>query len=106
MNIYQSIKEKEIISINALDKENLKRIKSQNNLEKKLKEENKYKISNSTRTKIIDYFKKLFFVNKFTQGSFFLACYYMDYISFVTDIKSINIGLYSIGCFILASKLI
>ncbi len=37
MNIYQSIKEKEIISINALDKENLKRIKSQNNLEKKIK---------------------------------------------------------------------
>lgn len=95
---------KEDLFDNLLHKENLKRIIFESEIEKEYKAELGYKINKSTRAKIIEYFKKLFKVNNFSQDSFYLACYYLDYLSFVSEVKTLNIGLYSIGCFILASK--
>lgn len=101
-NNYANEKENDFTSL--LHKENLKRMEFQSQIEKKYKADYEYKINRTTRVKIIDYFKKLFKVNNFTQDSFYLACYYLDYLSYVSEVKSLNIGLYSIGCFILAGK--
>jgi len=83
---------------------NLQRIIFEHGIEKEYKADLQYKINQATRAKIIEYFKKLFKVNNFSQDSFYLACYYLDYLSYISEIRSLNIGLYSIGCFILASN--
>ena len=101
----RNAKEKGNDFASLLHKENLKRMKFESQIEKRYKADLGYKINKTTRVKIIEYFKKLSKVNNFTQDSFYLACYYLDYLSFVSEVRSLNIGLYSIGCFILASKL-
>jgi len=101
----QNSDKKENHFTDILNKKNLKRIKYESEIEKEYKNELSYNINKATRLKIIEYFKKLSNVNKFTQDSFYLACFYLDYLSFVSDVKSLNIGLYTIGCFMLASKI-
>jgi hypothetical protein len=131
-NIDNQEKKDYVIESEKLFKNKIAIILDEHNQEKKLKTKSNSLLSNYTRKKIIEYFKKLYKLHNFSKNGYYLSIYILDYLSISLsnldkdedrDINSekdnidiyeknkteninINTGLLSIGCFLIASKII